>query len=111
MAPVSEEGTRGAETRSCGPVLESRQAEEAAAAGAAVDPEQVFRNRRDQVRAYASGRTPGGRRRDRGGPRDVAAVDAGRRVVEPAAKENEAPPAQRWQGPFGGTGEVGRQVS
>ena len=72
--------------------------------------EEVLRNRRDQIWANTGGRTSGRGRRDRNRSRDVAAVDAGRRVVEPAAKENKAPSAQRSQGTFGGTGGVGWQL-
>ena len=41
-----QKGTQGAETRQCGPALESQQAAEASAAGAEFNQEEIFRNGR-----------------------------------------------------------------
>jgi hypothetical protein len=98
------EAGRAAEAWQCGSALESGQARKDAAASAAVDYPKIFRWDGRALRAAAGRRAHGGRRWDRAGPRDLAALDAGAGAVEPAPDAQETLPTAGAQAAFWRTG-------
>src|SRR5216683_3297679 len=106
-------GARGqrVEASQCGASESASQASEISPAGDEVGAGEVRGRRGRAVWANAGGRTFGERGRDADGRGNVAAVDAGGRVVEPATQAEAVSAAARETAALWGAGADGRKFS
>src|SRR5579862_1069559 len=106
--PETRGGGTGARER--GAEIEPGQAAEVAGQGAAADPVAVLRRTKREIRADAGGGASGQRKGNRDWGRHPAAVDAGRRAVEPGKESAGASQPASPPRTFRRTGADGRQL-
>src|SRR5579872_264102 len=100
----------GTGARERGAEIEPGQAAEVAGQGAAADPVAVLRRTKREIRADAGGGASGQRKGNRDWGRHPAAVDAGRRAVEPGKESAGASQPASPPRTFRRTGADGRQL-